>query len=204
MLPQIICNIIGNVTQADTMKKRLLFSLVGILMLISLAHVGIISAAAVSLPQKHQLYTETVNENCAFAFLLVIDGGGAAGHTNSQIFWEATIPTAIVVKPNSTEVHVGDTVTGNGTLINKNSGEGIPNATLTLQVSVDGNNWITIARTKTDSNGSISYTVTIPDPQPFGYQVPLIVYGRIVYAGDEMYAGTANTYAVTVLPAEPN
>jgi hypothetical protein len=185
------------------MKKRLLIALVGILMLISLAHVGIISATAVSSQQKHQLHTETINENCAYASPLVIDEGGAAGHTDSPIYRAGTVPTAIVVKPNITEVHVGDTVTGNGTLINKNTGEGIPNATLMLQVSVDGNNWITLARAKTDSNGSISYTGTIPDPQSFGYQIPMTVYGRIVYAGDEMYAGTANIYAVTVLPAQP-
>ena len=202
MSTQIIYKIICNVTHVDIMKRRLLISLVGILMLISVSQAGMIDAAAASSQQKSQLKAGNINEKRTSSSPLVIGEEVTAGN-ESPIFRAGTVPTAIVVKVNITTVRVGDTVTASGTLINKNTGEGIPGATIMMQVSFDGNSWTTVARVRTDNNGSISYTGTIPDPRSLGYQVPLTVYGRVIYAGDEMYAGTANTYAVTVLPASP-
>jgi hypothetical protein len=205
MSPQLIYKNIYDVTHVDSMKRRLLISLVGILMLISLAQAGIIDAAAVSSQQKSQVHAESINEKRTSSSPLVIGGAvtAATAGNDSPIYRGGTVPTALVVNANITAVHVGDTVTASGTLINKNTGEGIPGATIMLQVSFDGNSWTTVARVRTHNNGCISYTGTIPDPRSLGYQVPLTVYGRAIYAGDEMYAGTANTYAVTILPASP-
>jgi hypothetical protein len=183
------------------MKRQLLILLLGILILVSVSQAGTIDAAASS-QQKNRLNAGHINENGAYASPLAISGAVTEGN-GSPINRAGTIPTALVVNANITTVHVGDTVTANGTLINKNTGEGIPGATIMLQVSFDGNSWTTVARVRTDSNGSISYTGTIPDPRSFGYQVPLTVYGKVIFAGDEMYAGTASTYGVTVLPASP-
>jgi hypothetical protein len=185
------------------MKRRLLISIVSILLLISIAQAGICGAAALSSEQKNQLGVESSNEKRTFPSPLVLSDNAAAGNNDRPIYRAGTVPTALVVNADITAVRVGDTVTANGTLINKNTGEGIPGATIMLQVSFDGNSWTTVARVKTDSNGCISYTGTIPDPRSFGYQVPLTVYGRAIYAGDLTYAGTSNTYAVTVLPASP-
>ena len=184
------------------MKRRLLISLLGILILVSVSQAGMIDAAAASSQQKSQLKAENINENGVYASPLAIGGAVTEGN-GSPIYRAGTVPTALVVNANITTVRVGDTVTANGTLINKNTGEGIPGATIMLQVSFDGNSWTTVARVRTNSTGCISYTGTIPDPRSLGYQVPLTVYGRALYAGDEMYAGTANTYVVTVLPAPP-
>jgi hypothetical protein len=181
------------------MKKRLLISLIGISMLISLAQVGIISAVAVNSQQKSQ-FAENINENGAYASPLVIGAGAAAGHTDSPIYRAGTVPTALVAQASTATVRVGDTVTASGKLVNKNTGAGIPGATLIIQFSFDGNNWMTVTSVTTDSNGGVGYTSTIPDPRLFGYQLPLTVYGRVVYAGDETYAASASTYAVTVLP----
>ena len=182
------------------MKKRLLISLVGILMLISLAQVGTINATVVSSQQKSQLNAESINEKRTSSSPLVIGEGVAAGHKDSPIFRAGTVPTALVAQASTATVHVGDMVTASGKLTNKNTGAGIPGATLLIQYSLDGNNWMTVTSVKTDSNGGVSYTGAIPDPRSLGYQLPLTVYGKVVYAGDETYAATASTYSVTVLP----
>jgi hypothetical protein len=168
MSPKIIYKIICNVNQVDSMKRGLFISLVGILLLISIAQAGI----------------------C----------GAAAGNKDSPIYRAGTVPTALVAQASTATVRVGDTVTASGKLTNKNTGAGIPGATLSVQYSLDGSNWITVASVTTDSKGIVSQTGTIPDPRPLGYQLPLTVYGRVIYAGDETYAATAGTYSVTVLP----
>jgi hypothetical protein len=182
------------------MKKRLLISLIGILILVSVSQVGIIGATAVSSQQKHQLNAVTINENGAYASSLVIGEDGAAGHTDSPIYRAGAVPTALVAQASTVTVRVGDTVTASGKLINKNTGAGIPGATLYLQYSFDGTNWITVTSVTTDSNGVVSHTDTIPDPRSFGYQVPLTVYGKVIFAGDGTYAATASTFSVTILP----
>jgi hypothetical protein len=188
-------------THVDSMKKRPLISLVSILMLILVLQTGMINAAAVNSQQKNQ-FAEN-NEKRTFPVPLVIGEEFTGGNKDSSIYRAGTVPTAIIVKANITVVHVGDTVTASGMLINKNTGEGIPGATIMLQVSFDGNSWTTVAKVRTDKTGGVNYTGTIPDPRSLGYQLPLTVYGRVIYAGDILYAGTSNTYAVTVLPASP-
>ncbi len=182
------------------MKKRLLISLVGIFTLVLVSQVGIISATAVSSQQKSQLNAENINENGAYASPLVIGEGGAAGHTDSPIYRAGTVPTALVAQASTATVRVGNTVTASGKLINKNTGAGIPGATLYLQYSFDGTNWMTVTSVTTDSNGVVSHTDTIPDPRSFGYQLPLTVYGKVIFDGDETYAATASTFSVTILP----
>jgi hypothetical protein len=145
------------------MKKQLLITLGGILMLISLAQVGVLNAAAAD-PRA------------------------------------APSPSEIVTQMNVTAVHCGDVIVANGKLINKNTGEGIPGATLTMQVSLDGNKWILAGSVKTDGTGSVSYPLTIPDPRSFGYTVPLKVYCMISYDGCSAFAPTSKVFSVTVLP----
>ena len=203
MSPQIIYKNTSNVTHVGSMKRRLLISLIGILMLLSVLQACITDTAAVSSQQKSQLRVESSNEKCAPSAPLIIDGQATRGNKDNPIYRAGTVPTAIIVKANITTVHVGDTVTARGMLININTGEGIPGATIMLQVSFDGNSWATVDRIRTDNKGCVSYTGTIPDPHSLGYQVPLTVYGRAIYPGDMIYAGTENTYAVTVLPALP-
>ena len=192
---------IYNVTQVGSMKRRLLISLIGILMLTSVLQAGVTDATAVSSQQKSQIRAENGIEKHASLACLMADRETTGGNKDSSFYRAGTVPTAIVVNANITTVHVGDTVTASGMLINVNNGKGIPGATIMLQVSFDGNSWTTVARMRTDDNGCVSYTGTIPDPHSLGYQVPLTVYGRVIYPGDMMYAGTSNTYAVTVLPA---
>jgi hypothetical protein len=172
-------------------------------MLILVLQACVNDATAVSSQQKSQLRAENSIEKCASLASLAVERETTGGNKDSPIYRAGTVPTAIVVKANITTVHVGDTVTASGTLINVNTGQGIPGATIMLQVSFDGNSWTTVARMRTDNNGCVSYTGTIPDPHSLGYQVPLTVYGRAIFPGDMIYAGTSNTYAVTVLPALP-
>jgi hypothetical protein len=172
-------------------------------MLISVLQTGVTDATAVSSQQKSRLRAENGIESCASLAHFIVDGKTTGENKDSLIYRAGTVLTAIVVKENITTVHVGDTVTASGTLINVNTGEGISGATIMLQVSFDGNSWTTVARIRTDNNGCVSYTGTIPDPHSLGYKVPLTVYGRVLYPGDMMYAGISNTYAVTVLPASP-
>ncbi|MGB8310730.1 MAG: hypothetical protein WCE81_02560 [Halobacteriota archaeon] len=145
------------------MKKQLLITLVGILMLISLAQVGILNAAA------------------------------ADPHTTPG-------PSEIVTQMNIAAVHCGDAIIANGKLINKNTGEGITGATLTMQLSLDGNNWIPAGSVKTDGTGSVSYPLTVPDPRTYGYTLPLKVYCMISYDGSSVFAPTSKVFSVTVLP----
>jgi hypothetical protein len=145
------------------MKKQLLITLVGTLMLISLAQVGILNTVA------------------------------AEPRTTPS-------PSEIVIQMNVPAVHPGDVITANGKLINKNTGEGITGATLTCQLSVDGNNWMPAGSVKTDGTGSVSYPLTVPDPRSFGYTLPLKVYCMISYCGSSAYAPTSKVLSVTVLP----
>lgn len=145
------------------MKKQLLITLVGILMLISLAQVGILNAAA------------------------------ADQRTTPN-------PSEIVTQMNITTVHCGDPITASGKLINKNTGEGIPDATLTMKISIDGNNWILAGSVKTDGTGSVNYPLTVPDPRSYGYTLPLKVYCMISYDGCSAFAPTSKVFSVTVLP----
>lgn len=145
------------------MKKQLLITLGGILILISLTQVGVLHAAA------------------------------ADSRT-------APSPSEIVIQMNVPAVHPGDVITASGKLINQNTGGGIPGATLTAQLSVDGNNWMPAGSVKTDGTGSVSYPLTVPDPRPLGYTLPLKVYCMISYCGCSAYAPTSKVLSVTVLP----
>jgi len=112
----------------------------------------------------------------------------------------APSPSEIVTQLNIPAVHIGDAIVASGKLINKNTGEGITGATLTMQISLDGNNWITAGSVKTDGTGSVNYPLTVPDPLSYGYTLPLKVYCMISYDGCSAFAPTSKVFSVTVLP----
>lgn len=184
------------------MKKQLFITLVGILMLISLAQVGILNTAAADQQQKCQLKAESINERTAIPASTTTAAEVAGG--NNHFFLSKAgptlSPTEIVIQMNMPTVHCGDAIIATGKLVNKNTGEGIPGAPLTAQVSVDGNNWIAAGSAKTDGTGSVSYPLTVPDPRSFGYTLPLKVYCKISYDGSPTYAPTSKILSVTLLP----
>ena len=192
----------GNVRSVDTMKKQLLITLVGILMLISLAQVGILNTAAAETQQKCQLKAESINERNILPASTVAGAKFAGGNDHLSFFkaGPTLCPCEIVIQTNIPTVHCGDAVVATGKLIDTTTGKGIPNAPLTAQVSVDGNSWITAGSAKTDGTGSISYPLTVPDPRSFGYTLPLKVYCKISYDGSSTYAPTSKILSVTLLP----
>ena len=109
-------------------------------------------------------------------------------------------PSAIVTQMNVATVHCGDAIIASGKLIDKNTGAGIAGATLTMQISLDGTNWIPAGSAKTDGTGSASHPLTVPDPRSYGYTLPLKVYCMISYDGSSTYAPTSKVFSVTVLP----
>jgi len=101
---------------------------------------------------------------------------------------------------NISSVHVGDAIVATGKLIDNSTGKGISGATVTIQISVDGNNWMPSGGIKTDSNGSVSYPLTVSDPRTFGYTLPLKVYCTLSYDGSSTYAPISKIFSVTLLP----
>jgi len=192
---------VGNVSLVDTMKKQLLITLVGALMLISLAQLGVITTTAADQQQKCQLKADNINERTAI-FSSATTGAEVAGGSNHKPLFKADsalIPSEMVLQMNISSVHVGDAIVATGKLIDNSTGKRIPGATVTIQVSVDGNNWMPSGNVKTDSNGDVRYPLTVPDPRSFGYTLPLKVYCKLSYDGSPTYAPTSKILTVTLL-----
>lgn len=199
--------IVGNVGSSDTMKRQILITLVGTLLLISLAQFGILTTttAAADQQQKCQLKAESGNERDVTPSLTTTGAQIAGGNNHISLLKEdpALSPSEIVLQTNIPDsVHCGDAIVATGKLINKNTGEGIPGAVLTGAASVDGNNWITVGSVKTDGTGTVSYPLTVPDPRAFGYALPLKVYCKISYCGCASIAPTSQIFSVTLLPPQ--
>jgi len=175
------------------MKKQLLITLVGTLMLISLIQLGMLTNAAAEQQQKCQLKAANINERNVIPSSISIST--ALFRTDPTL-----IPSEIDIQMNMSSVHVGDAIVANGKLIDHNTGKGIPGATITTQISVDGNNWMPSKTITTDSNGIVRYPLTVPDPRSFGYTLPLKVYCKLSYDGSSTYAPTSQIFSVTVLP----
>jgi len=74
----------GNVRLVDTMKKQLLVTLVGALMLISLAQLGTLTTTAADQQQKCQLKAESINERTVIP-TSTTSGAEVAGGNNSPL-----------------------------------------------------------------------------------------------------------------------
>lgn len=187
------------------MKRQIIVTVVGILMLISLAQLGTLTTAAAYLQQKCQLKAESINERDTISSSTTgAEVAGAGGNSHNLLFRAGATPTPseIDLQVNITTVHVGDAVVVPGKLIDKNTGKGIPGATVTMQISVDQNIWVSAGNSvKTDTNGNIKYPLTVPDPRSYGYSPPLKVYCRMSYDGSSTYAPASSIFSVTVLPS---
>ena len=192
---------VGNVSLVDTMKKQLLITLVGALMLISLAQLGVITTTAADQQQKCQLKAESINERNAILSSTTTGAKVAGGNNHISLFKadSTLIPSEMVLQMNISSVHVGDAFVGTGKLIDNSTGKGIPGATVTIQISVDGNNWTPAGSVKTDNNGSVTYQLTVPDPRSFGYTLPLKIYCKLSYDGGPTYAPTSKIFSVMLL-----
>ena len=173
------------------MKKRILSLLLITLMLFSVC--GVISAAgATSQATTAQQIEKTNNE------------GVKTG----------TVPTQIVLlAPAGTNItaHVGDRMTIHLKLIRTDTGASIPNAAIGGAVMYN-NKWLTMqgGAVLTESNGEIGpITMIIPDPRSVTNQIPIVssfvhlpmtVYLKATYAGDNTYAPCEQGYVFTLTP----
>jgi hypothetical protein len=109
------------------------------------------------------------------------------------------IPTTILTQAPTT-AQVGDKITINGTLIRQDTKSGIAGATITLKITMDGDNRITTVSLKTDSAGNVSYSTQVPDPRPHGIQLPVNIHGKFSYDGSDTYVASEGVYTIQVVP----
>ena len=109
------------------------------------------------------------------------------------------IPTTILIQVASATAHVGDKITINGTLIRQDTKIGIAGATITLKITMDGDNRITTVSLKTDSAGNVSYSTQVPDPRPYGILLPVNIHNKFSYDGCDTYAASDGVCIIQVV-----
>jgi hypothetical protein len=77
---------------------------------------------------------------------------------------------------------------------------GIAGATITLEITMDGDNRITTVSVKTDSNGNVSYSMQVPDPRPYGIQLPVNIHSKFLYDGSDTYLANEGVCTIQVVP----
>ncbi len=109
------------------------------------------------------------------------------------------ISTTLLIQGPKNAVHVGDSITITGTLTHSETMDGIAGATITVKLSLDGKNWVTIDNKETDSKGSIRYTITVPDPRSYGQKLPVVLGYKFSYDGSDTYLGSDAVCNITVV-----
>jgi len=109
------------------------------------------------------------------------------------------ISTILLIQGPKNTVNVGDRVTMIGTLARPETMDGIAGAPITVKLSLDGKNWVTIDNKKTDNNGSIRYTITVPDPQSCGQKLPVVLGYKFSYDGSDTYAASDGVCTIKVV-----
>ena len=109
------------------------------------------------------------------------------------------ISTILLIQGPKNAIHVGDRVTMIGTLARPEMMDGIAGALITVKLSLDGKNWVTIDNKNTDSNGSIRYTITVPDPQSYGQKLPVVLGYKFSYDGSDTYLASEGVCTIKVV-----
>jgi len=109
------------------------------------------------------------------------------------------ISTILLIQGPKNAVHVGDRVTLIGTLARPEMMDGIAGALITVKLSLDGKNWVTIDNKNTDGNGSIRYTITVPDPQSYGQKLPVVLGYKFSYDGNDTYLASEGVCTIKVV-----
>jgi len=190
------------------MTSRLLIALVGIVMLLSLAQVGVLYGSAIDSQQTSQLKEKGTDERNMILSSAITGDEIAGGNNLSPTYRTGAIPTQIIpLELNTTDlgsVQVGDPITSHSKLIRTDTAAGIPGAIIRTASSFNNKTWIDFGGyffspcSPTGSKGEFGQTGNVPDPYPYS-PFPATYYIKYTYEGNSTYAASSITYSVTVL-----